>query len=174
MLTRNTGRKTSRANVIWDRRRSENIKMDQQKQRVNKWTWLNWLRIRFNSGDLWTRDFLIRRITINVRWRTLHHEGCYKTRLDVSLTQSTNWPLKHTNTNTDKASYDWQQSSAKGCFVMTVCRMIVVHPASCPYDTKNYIHGVQWTQHNSEPGWPLQIHTWEGGEDREAIAHTER
>jgi hypothetical protein len=30
---------------------------------------------------------------------------------------------------------------------------------------------VQWTQHNSEPGWPLQIHTREGGEDREAIAH---
>jgi hypothetical protein len=33
---------------------------------------------------------------------------------------------------------------------------------------------VQWTVRSSEPGWPLQIHTREGGEDREAIAHTER
>jgi hypothetical protein len=32
---------------------------------------------------------------------------------------------------------------------------------------------VQWTRNNSELGWPLQKHAKEGGEDREAIAHTE-
>jgi hypothetical protein len=38
----------------------------------------------------------------------------------------------------------------------------------CPEDSHT-----QWAQHNSEPGLPLKIHTWVGGEAREAIAHTE-
>jgi hypothetical protein len=33
---------------------------------------------------------------------------------------------------------------------------------------------VQWTQNNCELRWPLQVDTWEGGEDRELIAHGER
>lgn len=33
---------------------------------------------------------------------------------------------------------------------------------------------VQWPQNNSELGCPLQIHAWEGGNDREAVARTGR
>jgi hypothetical protein len=31
-----------------------------------------------------------------------------------------------------------------------------------------------WTQNNYELRWPLQVDTWEGGEDRKKIAHRER
>jgi hypothetical protein len=33
---------------------------------------------------------------------------------------------------------------------------------------------VQWTKNKSEPGYPLKILAWEGREDCEAIARTER
>jgi hypothetical protein len=33
---------------------------------------------------------------------------------------------------------------------------------------------VQWTQNNCELRWPLQVDTWEGGEDRKAIAYEGR